>query len=250
MITISIVSHGQGELVSHLLADLAGCAEVSSILLTLNVPEPAVRIPESLVDKVLLLANETPLGFGANHNRAFQRVATPYFCILNPDILIPDDPFPVLLEPLVFGGHALSAPMIVNRVGEIEDSARRLPSPWGMLGKLLGWGDGRYDFKPGDEAFPPDWVGGMFMLVKSDAYAAMGGFDERFFLYYEDVDLCSRMKLAGLSLILCPQVSAVHDARRASHRSLRFLRWHVSSILRFFCSGVFWRCWWRKHGWR
>lgn len=250
MITVSIVSHGQGELVEHLLADLAGCEDVSSILVTLNIPEPAIRIPDALADRVVLLRNRAPQGFGANHNRAFQRVATPYFCILNPDILIPADPFPVLLEPLASGGHALSAPMIVNRNGDIEDSARRLPSPWGILSKALGRSDGRYVFGPGDAAFPPDWVGGMFMLVKSDAYAAVGGFDERFFLYYEDVDLCSRMRLAGLPLLLCPQASAVHDARRASHRSLRFLRWHLSSIVRFFGSGVFWRCWWRKHGWR
>lgn len=247
MITVSIVSHGHGELVGHLLSDLVACTEVSAIILTLNIPEPDIPVPPALVDRLICIRNEAPQGFGANHNQAFRQVATPYFCILNPDIRIFEDPFPALLQSLAGGAYALAAPMIVNIDGEIEDSARYLPSPWGVFRKLLGRGDGRYHYQAGDPAFTPDWVGGMFMLVSSEAFRAMNGFDERFFLYYEDVDLCARMTLARRRLILCPQAIAVHDARRASHRSLRFLRWHLGSILRFFASGVFWRSWLRKH---
>jgi GT2 family glycosyltransferase len=55
-------------------------------------------------------------------------------------------------------------------------------------------------------------------------------------MYYEDVDLCARFKLAGLRLAVFPEVRAIHDARRASRASLRHLRWHLASMLRFFLS--------------
>jgi GT2 family glycosyltransferase len=86
----------------------------------------------------------------------------------------------------------------------------------------------------------------MFMLLDSKAFRTLGGFDERFFLYYEDVDLCCRIRLAGCSLTICPAVNVVHDARRASHRNLRFMKWHLASMIRFFCSPVFWKLWVRK----
>lgn len=246
MITVSIVSHGHGELVSRLLEDLAGFAEISSILLTLNVPEQGVACPDSLADKVLFIKNPEPRGFGANHNQAFLHVETPFFCILNPDIRMRQNPFSVLLSSLRCGERDLVAPAILSPAGEVDDSARYVPTPWSVLRKVVGGKDGRYAFELGGADFSPDWVGGMFMLVRAEAFRSIGGFDERYFLYYEDVDLCCRLRLAGHALILCPSASAIHDARRASHRSLRFLRWHLASMIRFFSSAVFWKLWIRK----
>jgi hypothetical protein len=58
-------------------------------------------------------------------------------------------------------------------------------------------------------------------------------FYERNFLYYEDVGLCRRLRKRGYYVRLLPSVSAAHDARRQSRRSLRHLRWHLASLLRF-----------------
>ncbi len=71
------------------------------------------------------------------------------------------------------------------------------------------------------------------MLFRSEVYSELAGFDERYFLYYEDVDLCRRLRRRGYDVRLLPSVSAVHDARRESRRSLRHLRWHLASMLRF-----------------
>ena len=73
----------------------------------------------------------------------------------------------------------------------------------------------------------------MFMVFRTGVFKELGGFDERYFLYYEDVDLCLRLRHAGYEVILLPQVSAIHDARRQSHRNLRYLVIHASSLLRF-----------------
>ena len=76
------------------------------------------------------------------------------------------------------------------------------------------------------------------MLFRSEAFAELKGFDEKFFLYYEDVDVCIRAWNRGLRVLACPRVSVIHDARRDSRRSLRHLRWHVASMRRFF-----WKHW-------
>jgi GT2 family glycosyltransferase len=80
----------------------------------------------------------------------------------------------------------------------------------------------------------------MFMLFSTEDYKAIGGFDEKFFLYYEDVDICIRLWKSGRSVMVDPDVQVVHDARRTSHKSWRFMRWHVASMIRFF-----WKHWGR-----
>jgi len=81
----------------------------------------------------------------------------------------------------------------------------------------------------------------MFMMVKRQAFADIGGFDEKFFLYYEDVDLCARFKKAGWAVKYDPRAEVVHDARRTSHTNLRYLKWHLSSMLRYFIKHDFFR---------
>ena len=74
----------------------------------------------------------------------------------------------------------------------------------------------------------------MFMMFRADTFRMIGGFDEGYFLYYEDVDLCWRLRRQGYDVALLPMVRVIHAAQRASHRDLRHLGWHVSSMLRFF----------------
>jgi GT2 family glycosyltransferase len=90
------------------------------------------------------------------------------------------------------------------------------------------------------------WVAGMFLLMRATAYREIGGFDERFFLYCEDYDVCARMRRAGYSIVLAPATLAVHDAQRGSLRSMRHLRWHVASLFRVWTSSAFWWVVW--HG--
>lgn len=230
-VAVSIVSHGHGEMVTRLIAQLRSCPEVTRIVLTLNIPEQ-LTIKEDSVVRVA--GNQSPKGFGANHNAAFLQCNEPFFCVLNPDIALEGDHFPLLVESLgKYLGAALVAPRIVSPAGQVEDSARRFPTLSSLFCKALGGKKGTYEAVDGNNVFYPDWVAGMFMLFRSADYAALGGFDESFYLYYEDVDICKRISLAGRQVLVCSSVQAVHDARRASHRNLRHLRWHLTSMLRF-----------------
>jgi hypothetical protein len=87
----------------------------------------------------------------------------------------------------------------------------------------------------GQPPFEPDWVAGMFVLFSALAYKKLEGFDENYFLYYEDVDICRRAHLLGLKIICCPEVTIVHHAQRASRKSIRHMCWHLESMRRYFC---------------
>ena len=245
--TLSIVSHQQMHLVLPLLRDLntVHASTPIAVVLTLNLPEELPCSPTEFAYPLQVLHNPQPQGFGANHNQAFKQAQGDFFCVLNPDIRITHNPFPALLKACADNTMGLAAPCIHNSGGQLEDSARKFPSPWRIAHRVLTRRRTR-DYAAPSTALHPDWVAGMFMLLRSSMYQQLGGFDERYFLYYEDVDLCARIRLAGLDIVQLPLPGVVHDAQRASHRNPTYLRWHVGSMLRFFCSGVFMRLQWRR----
>lgn len=246
-ITLSVVSHGQIQLVAALLQDLATqCKETSlDVILTLNVPEELPASLDQLPYPLLILRNAAPLGFGENHNRAFQHARADFFCVINPDIRIASDIFPVLIDGLRNNAVGVVAPLIVNGAGAIEDSARKFPTPLKILCKLFGGCRGQ-DYQIGSNLLEPDWVGGMFMVFWRDTYEGLGGFDQKFFLYYEDVDLCARIRLKGLRVVMTPGARATHLARRSSHSSAVYSLMHIRSMVRFFISMVFVKVMWRR----
>ncbi len=230
-VTVSLVSHGHGAMVEQLICQLSDCPEVGQIILTRNIPEPSVLQPTETLE---ITNNQIPAGFGANHNAAFKRCREPFFCVVNPDIKLSENPFPALLACLSKSNTALAAPLVVAPVGTVEDSIRRFPTPFSLLAKAMGNSDGRYDVMPGQPTLYPEWIAGMFMLFRSELFSQVGGFDSGFFLYYEDVDICTRLWKFGAQIVACPSVSVIHVARRESHRNWRFLRWHLASMARYF----------------
>jgi GT2 family glycosyltransferase len=234
-VVVSIVSHDHGEMVSGLVRQLLDCFEVRGIVVTCNVPE-VINLPDD--ERVSLINNLTPKGFSANHNAAFKKVAgdaeSLFFCPVNPDVRLQANPFPALLSGLNEKAAVLAAPLVVGADALVEDSHRRFPTLRSLFSKALGGADGRYSVVLGQPDFHPEWVAGMFMLFRAESFRQLGGFDERFFLYYEDVDICVRAWKQGFKIVACPSAVVVHDARRDSRRKLRFMVWHLSSLTRYF----------------
>jgi len=236
-ITLSVVSHRQNSLVNHLLQDLERhCAGRIRLLLTQNLPDSTPLDTAALSCPSEVITNPGVKGFGANHNAAFARCDSPYFCVCNPDIRLRADPFPALLESLADGHAGAAGPLVRRPDGGTEDSARRFPTAATLLKKLFV--ERRVpDYATDRGPLEVDWIGGMFMLLPSAAFRAVGGFDEAYFLYYEDVDLCRRLKQAGRSVVYDPRAKVVHDAQRASRRQPRLALQHVKSMLRFLSGG-------------
>ena len=232
-ITISIVSHGQLALVLPLLEQLDrySRAVIDKVLLTLNIPEADLLAGRSWGFEVERIENASPKGFGANHNQAFERCGTEWFLVLNPDIRFDSD----VLSPLL-AQAAPDAGLLTPRIlepGKTEPEPHRaLLTPLEIVGRK----------KPGYvRPTVPAWIPGLFMLFRSKAYRQVGGFDEKFFMYGEDFDICARTRLAGWKLQVGENLLARHDAQRESHRSRKYLYWHVTSLLKVWLSASFWR---------
>lgn len=229
-ITVSIVSHGHGSMVQQLVEHLLNFTEVKQILLTFNLPED-LNIPTD--HRIELVYNKTPKGFASNHNSAFELSTQEFFCPLNPDVKLIHNPFPSLLDAIHGFDVGMVAPLVETTNGVQEDSWRKFPTFSTIALKLLGGNDGRYTAPLDNHNFNIDWAAGMFMLFPCDVFRQLGGFDEEFFLYYEDVDISARLWKHGYRLLACPSAVVVHDARRDSRRKLSHLRWHLISMIRY-----------------
>lgn len=235
-LSVSIVSHGQGRLVSSLLEDLGRpewhCGRSFEVVVTLNIPEEESWLEGPFPYRLTVLRNKRPRGFGANHNAAFSVARGGMFAVVNPDIRLADFRIEPLIAALHDGTAGVCGPLVLAPGGTLEDSARRFPTFLRLARTKL-----RHqiapDYVPTAEPLAVDWIAGMFMLFPAAAYGAVGGFDERYFMYYEDVDICRRLKHGGRDVLWVGSTALVHDASRASRRNLRHLRWHVRSLLRF-----------------
>lgn len=232
-LTISIVSHGHRQHVETLLADLNAVTEVPfEVILTLNIPDSPIS-ERGWNFPLHIVSNPLPQGFGANHNAAFKRASGALFLVLNPDVRIAPGALSPLLTAFEDSRIGLCAPVVLNAQGHTDDSVRRFPTLWSLVKRAV---TGRHDTVKlqFDRLNPVDWVAGMFMMFRREAYASVNGFDaERFFLYYEDVDICQRLQRMEWRVVVQPAASVVHNAQRSSHRKLRFALWHATSAVRF-----------------
>ncbi|MEO8836744.1 MAG: glycosyltransferase family 2 protein [Caldimonas sp.] len=238
-ICVSVVSHGQGALVDRLLGDLKkfSSASIARVIVTINLPDDAWASP---VDDptVTVIRNPAPLGFAANHNQAFAHCAEPMFAVVNPDIRLDSDPFVDLTRRLKSDlACAVVAPIQLDARGMLESFARSVPTPRSVtLRRLFPAARG-----PAADPSSVEWLAGAFMLWSAKAFRELGGFDSRYRLYCEDVDICLRLQLRGQRFAIVESARVVHAAQRASRASSRFLLTHVRSLLRLWLSPVFWR---------
>lgn len=231
-LVVSVVSHGHGTLVHALLLDLARfCAgSVERVVLTLNLPESEPEAPVKGWPFILQVRhNAVPLGFGANHNRALAGASELFVCVLNPDVeLSGSDPFAALVQAAALPGMGCAYPVQLNARGELQDSERELPTPGALWRRRVR----------GQREVRVDWVNAACLVLPTLVWQTLGGFDEAYFMYCEDVDLCLRLRLAGLELVQAP-AQIVHAGQRASHRRWSHLLWHVRSLLRLWRSPAY-----------
>ncbi len=233
LISLSVVSHGQGSLVQALLRDVQTwqCGRLE-VIVTLNIPEDDSFLHEFGNLNVRVIRNARPKGFGANHNGAFAQSGGDVFIVANPDIRAPHLDLSALIDTVRTAGIGACAPLVLSIDGKVEDSARRFPT-FGRLAKRAVLKIREADFDVSRQPTVVDWVAGMFIVFSREAFQQVGGFDEAYFMYMEDADICRRLSRLRLAVIVDPRCKVVHEARRASRRNLQHLRWHLRSAMRF-----------------
>jgi hypothetical protein len=232
--SFSIVSHKSGHHLKNLLMDLSDRLPLQSeVILTINTPEDESYLDYASELPLKIIRNSTQLGFGANHNRAFAISSGNKFIIVNPDIRILSDPC-CALDKAFDPGVGACAPSILSPAGRIEDSVRRFPTIGRLLERVV-FGIRRPDYIASDNLSPVvvEWVAGMFVMFDSASFREVGGFDENYFMYLEDVDICRRLVAGGKKVLWVPSCSVVHNAQRASRNNWQHRRWHVRSLVRF-----------------
>lgn len=227
-VTVSVVSHGHHAMVASLLEQIAGLRnpDIARVIVVHNLPDDDMPKPLAAQFELIQLHNDKPKGFSANHNMAFAHCATPWFAVLNPDIEFQfGDPFPALLA----AGAAdpklgVVAPALVQPGTFHVEPNRGVVTPLELVRRRLpGW-------RPPME---PTWLVGAFLLIRADVYREIGGFDERFRLYCEDVDLGVRIRRAGWEIRRIEATKVTHLTQRSSHRTLKYAVMHFGSLLRF-----------------
>jgi GT2 family glycosyltransferase len=243
LITLSIVSHGDADKIARLLKSIqrhesAMCRNIQ-LLLTDNLRDELPDYDPSYWASYSIFRNEHPLGFAQNHNNAFKNAAGKYFLIFNPDLVFESPVINALLNSLQKHNADLIAPQIMDETGVVQDSFRTLPTPFELIRRRLPG----YSFKPyqpdSDGIVHPDWIAGMFWLMPSKTYRDLGGMDEKFFLYLEDVDFCTRARLQGMKILVDSNIQIIHEARRSSRKSLKYFFLHLQSAFIFFTSDVY-----------
>jgi len=200
-----------------------------------------------------VLTGHGNLGYGRGHNLAIAESGATYHLVLNPDVELAPD---ALTEALAFMDQypecGLLAPAVRDEDGALQYLCKRLPTVLDLL--LRGFAPqwlrdrfrarlDRYEMRDlineRDVVWDPPIVSGCFMLFRTEVLKRLGGFDPRFFLYFEDFD--SSLRTAAIARVAyVPSVRIVHHGGGAARKGLRHVRMFVVSAVRFF----------NRHGWR
>ena len=199
---------------------------------------------------VTILSGHGNVGYGAGHNLAIRATAAPTHLVLNPDVEL--DPDALRHGMLTLSEHACVLVGAVGRDGNGKPGylSKRMPSigVFYLRGFAPAWLKKRFEKRlahyeyrdlPTNRVSDVGLVSGAFMLCRSDALRAVGGFDERYFLHFEDLDLSLRLAVLG-RVVSDPRVTLVHHGGHAAKKGAAHLKLFLRSALRFF----------NTHGWR
>jgi N-acetylglucosaminyl-diphospho-decaprenol L-rhamnosyltransferase len=255
-LAVVVVNYNAGE---HLLACLtsvlasAGDAALEVVVVDNASRDGSAGAAAERFPEVRVVETGTNRGFAAGVNVGIRRTSAPFVFVLNPDAEVTAGTLGALAKLARERPHAgLLGPLIRNTDGSLYPSGRTFPgvgqavahaflgpfdpdNRWTREYTMSGW-DRTTERRV-------DWVSGSAMLLRREALDRVGMLDEGFFLYGEELDLCTRLRDAGWTVVFTPEVEVTHEGGVSTGRSRRMNLIHSRSIYRYY----------RKHrarGWR
>ena len=235
-----VVTHGPEPWLGRCLAALE--SQVEELVVVRNLP---TDLPVSAANPVVL-SNDRPAGLSRNLNRGIAATSAPWVVVANPDTVADPGAVEALLRFSSSHPRAgIAGPRLRTADGEWQPSRRRFPTVSGTVVRRTPL---RYLIRPQERQrshylldeevlgpAPADWMLGAFLLLRRTMLDELGGFDEGFRLYGEDIDLCYRAARCGWERWYVPAATVLHRSSAVTDR--RFLTrhtvWHVQSIARF-----------------
>jgi hypothetical protein len=189
----------------------------TEILLVNNEKTSLEEIVRKLKNRIGLKTHEIGenIGFGKAHNVGSGASQGDLILFLNPDTRVLPGALQALLDVFEDQRVGITGPLLVDSAGKIESDCfgiRRTPlsTIWGKI-----FSQKKYPYRADGEIFETDWVSGGAMLVRRSVFEKMGGFDENFFMYFEDVDLCLRAKKQGALVAVNPKARIFHESGKS-----------------------------------
>lgn len=180
-----------------------------------------------------LIRNSTNRGFAAACNQGASVARGEYIFFLNPDTILQKDSLRKLVE-FARSQARLGAvgPQLIGRDGKIQNSVRRFPT---MRGVLIGRKGRLVQKLSSERPSSVDQISGAAFLIKRDLWRDVGGMDERFFMFYEEVDLCRRLKDLGYNIYYLPTARITHLGGGSRHKDREAVaNYYLKSMFHYF----------------
>ncbi len=216
-VTAVVIHFGKRDFTDHLVRQLLGLASAPEIVVVDNASVQAFDAGAFPGVRALRLPENR--GYGHACNRGADAAAGEFLFILNNDLDIPSDPLPPLLAAMDAEPRAGAAgPALRFPDGRFQLSYGEQPAPCSEFlerrrqRQSSRGGGAQLDARAREAASPlePHWITGACMLVRRKAWEMISGFDEAYFFYFEDVDLCTRLRRSGWTVLYRPEAEVIH----------------------------------------
>jgi len=249
-LSVVIVNWNVGEILRRCLSSLLRPRSFSQVLEVIVVDNASIdgspEMVRSQFPEVRLIANESNDGFSRANNQGWAASGGRYVLFLNPDTEVLGDALNVMVRHLdAHESVAVIGPQLLYPGGEVQSSRRRFPSlvtalfestlldrwwpsnPWAQRYRMADI--------PDDVEQQVDWVVGACLLTRRTVLEDTGGFDEGFFMYSEEMDLCRRVRAAGGEVVFLPRAKVLHHEGKSSEQAVaaRYIHFESSKVLYF-----------------
>jgi GT2 family glycosyltransferase len=193
-------------------------------------------------ERETIIFNPVNGGFAYGMNRGLELAVGEYIIVCNQDVEMVEGIVEMVQYMKTFPRTGAMSPVLKSRSGIVQDSFRRYVTLPRLLQRnllrLLRPGLMKYDYPAGEKPFKTDWLCGAFIMINRQVLNSVGRFDEKYFLYGEDVDMCTRIRLAGYDVVLFPKAITLYEGSRRARKLLNrnflfFFRSHISLWRKF-----------------
>lgn len=246
VLSIAIVSHGHSQLIiDNPFLDNIANDSFFSVCIVDNLGEDQLS-QWAGVNKVGYLRNLRMCGFGHNNNQAFSWFESlgklgEFFLVLNPDVVVDSSSLKKLIAEMVAADDYLATINLYrdNNKSIYDNSIRRFPTFSDFfLSFAIGKNNSVLNKRLIESPIFVDWAAGSFLVFKSDHFLDLNGFDERYFMYCEDIDICKRsFEYNNARVRYYPSISAVHFAAHGNRKLFsKHFFWHMKSVFMYLSS--------------